>query len=44
MKRYMVLTIKLARQDNEIYFYDKTESEIVNIIDSYNDVEYFTVK
>lgn len=44
MKRFMVLTIKLARQENEIYFYDKTEQEIIDIVDSYKDVEYFTVK
>ena len=43
MKRYAVLKVKLARQENEIYFYDKTEREIVEIIDGLKGVEYFSV-
>ena len=43
MKKYSVLKVKLARQENEIYFYDKTEKEIVEIIDELKGVEYFSV-
>lgn len=43
MKKFAVLKIKLAKQENEIYFYDKTENEIVEIIDELKGIEYFSV-
>ena len=43
MKKFAVLKVKLAKQENEIYFYDKTEQEILGIIDSLKGVEYFSV-
>lgn len=43
MEKFAVLKVKLAKQENEIYFYDKTEQEIVEIIDSLKGVKHFSV-
>lgn len=43
MKRY-ILEVKVKSNENTIFFYDKTESECVNIIDDLKGVEWFDVK